>query len=201
VDTEAYQPLDRNDCRRILGIPYERKVVMFAAAALNAANKGGELLSSALDRLPSRLKPLVTLLLVGDGGEHLERRMSVDTVNLGYLRHDRLKSLAYSAADLFVLPSRGESLSLVLQESMSCGTPMVAFRAGGMVDLVRPGITGYLAERDDADDFCAGITKLLEDDELRASMSRQCRKVAVQEYSLGLHVRRHIELYRQLSSN
>jgi glycosyltransferase involved in cell wall biosynthesis len=100
-----------------------------------------------------------------------------------------------------VLPSRGESLSLVLQESMACGTPMVAFRAGGMIDLVRPGLTGYLAKRDDPEDLSKVIVQLLENDTLRAYMGQQCRRIALEEYSLELHVNRHIELYRQLCQN
>jgi len=47
--------------------------------------------------------------------------------------------------DLFIFPTRADNLPLVLQESMACGTPMVSFKVGGVPDLVRPGITGYLA--------------------------------------------------------
>jgi glycosyltransferase involved in cell wall biosynthesis len=201
VDTDAYQPLDRQECRHILRIPKSKKVLMFAATALNAVNKGGDLLVRAIQLLPSSLKAEVMLLMLGEGGETFQELVDVETVNLGYVNYDRLKSVAYSAADLFVLPSRGESLSLVLQESMACGTPMVAFRAGGMIDLVRPGLTGYLAKRDDPEDLSKVIVQLLENDTLRAYMGQQCRRIALEEYSLELHVNRHIELYRQLCQN
>jgi len=55
-------------------------------------------------------------------------------------------------------PTRADNLPLVLQESMACGTPMVSFKVGGVPDLVRPGITGYLATPEDVKDFCNGAT-------------------------------------------
>jgi len=126
------------------------------------------------------------------------KALELATLNLGYVSSDRLKSIAYSAADLFVFPTRADNLPLVLQESMACGTPMVSFKIGGVPDLVRPGITGYLAEPEDAKDFCNGIVQLLEDQNLRDRMSQQCRAIALKEYPLELQVQRYIELYRQV---
>ena len=62
----------------------------------------------------------------------------------------------------------------------------------------RPGITGYLAKPEDADDFCNGIVQLLEDVNLRDRMSQNCRKVAVEEYSLEVQAQRYIQLYQQI---
>lgn len=52
-----------------------------------------------------------------------------------------MKAIAYSAADLFLLPTRADNLPLILQESMACGTPMLSFKVGGVPDLARPGLT------------------------------------------------------------
>ena len=57
-----------------------------------------------------------------------------------------LKAMVYSAADLYVTPSRAESFGQTILESLSCGTPVVAFNLGPIPELVRPEITGYLAE-------------------------------------------------------
>ena len=122
----------------------------------------------------------------------------MSTINLGYLNSDRIKAIAYSAADLFVFPTRCDNLPLMLQESMACGTPMVSCKIGGVADLVRPGITGYLAEPENVEDLCNGIMELLEDSQLRAKMSQQCRAIALMEYNSELQAKRYIELYRQL---
>jgi len=104
-------------------------------------------------------------------------------------------AIAYSAADLLLFQV-GDNLPLILQESMACGTPMVSFKVGGVPDLVRPGITGYLAEPENVEDFRDGIVQLLEDEPLQlyeSTVPRDCRRVFFE-----LYVQRYVELYRQL---
>jgi glycosyltransferase involved in cell wall biosynthesis len=198
IDTEAYQPLDSEQCRLVLGIPTNKKVLMFGAESLKDSRKGGDLLLKALQSLPESLKAETVLLILGNGGEAIADAVKMTTLNLGYVSSDRLKSIAYSAADLFIFPTRADNLPLVLQESMACGTPMVSFKIGGVPDLVRPGVTGYLATPDDADDFCKGIVELLEDENLRDRMSQNCRAIVLAEYTLELQAQRYIDLYRQI---
>jgi glycosyltransferase involved in cell wall biosynthesis len=198
IDIHTYQPLDRGKCRDILEIPRHKKVLMFAAAKLYQFNKGGDLLLKALADLPVTLKRETVLLTLGDRAEGIAAAAEIPSINLGYVANDRLKAVAYSAADLFVFPTRAESLPLVLQESMACGTPMVSFKVGGVPDVVRPGLTGYLAEPENARDFCKAIVQLLEDEELRRRMGQTCRSIAVEEYSLDLQVQRYIKAYQEL---
>lgn len=198
IDTEVYQPLDSVKCRSLLGIPTGKKVLMFGAQSLTNIRKGGDLLLQALSRLPASVKAETMLLTLGDGGEEISATVGMDTLNLGYVSSDRRKAIAYSAADLFIFPTRADNLPLVLQESIACGTPMVSFKVGGVPDLVRPGITGYLASPEDVNDLCYGIVQLLEDDTLRERMRQNCRAIALAEYSLELQVQRYIELYRQV---
>lgn len=195
IDTEAYQPLDQEQCKSLLGIPANKKVLMFGAESLKDSRKGGDLLIKSLQNLPQSLKAETILLTLGNGGEAISDAVKMPTMHLGYVSNDRLKAIAYSAADLFVFPSRADNLPLMLQESMSCGTPMVAFKVGGVPDLVRPNITGYLATPEDTKDFCTGIVELLEEHNERQRLSQQCRAIALTEYPLELQAQRYIELY------
>jgi len=127
---------------------------------------------------PASLKAETVLLILGNGNAIAEAA-GIASLNLGYVSSDHLKSIAYSA-DLFIFPTRADNLPLVLQESMACGTrwsPSV----GGVPDLVRPGITGYLATPEDVKDFCNGIVQLLEDQSLRDRMGQQCRAIALDD--------------------
>ncbi len=196
IDTEAYQPLDSEKCKYLLGIPKGKKVLMFGAANLKQNRKGGDLLIKSLQNLPVSLKSDIILLILGDGGESFSEMVGISSLNLGYISNDRLKSIAYSASDLFIFPTRADNLPLVLQESMSCGTPMVSFNVGGVPDLVRHGITGYLAQPENIKDFCNGIINLFEDNKLREQMSQKCREIILSEYPLELQAQRYIELYQ-----
>lgn len=201
IDTQAYQPLDSEQCRSLLGIPPSKKVLMFGALDIKYIRKGGDLLLKALQSLPASLKAKIVLLVMGRGGEAISQVIDIATVNLGYVSSDRIKSIAYSAADLFLFPTRADAFGLVAQEAAACGTPTVSFNVGGVPDIVRPGVTGYLAKPEDTEDFCNGIIQLLEDENLRESMGQKCRAIVLEEYSLELQAKRYIELYHKVLQN
>ena len=198
IDPEVYQPLDVEKCRSLLGIPRDKKVLMFGAVNLQDRRKGGDLLIQALKDLPASLKAEVLLLTLGYGGEAISEATDVAAWHLGYVTSDRMKAIAYSAANLFIFPSRADIFGLMLLESMACGTPIVSFNVGGIPDLVRHRLTGYLAEPEDDKDFSAGIMRLLEDEALRNRMSLACRKVVLEEFRLELQVKRYLDLYHHL---
>ncbi|MGB3516903.1 MAG: glycosyltransferase family 4 protein [Elainellaceae cyanobacterium] len=198
IDTNAYQPLNPDLCRFALGIPLNKRVLLFSSDNLKDSRKGGDLLVKALQQLPPSLKQECVLLTFGRRTALIEAAVDMEEIHLGYITSDRLKSVAYSAADLFIFPTRADNLPLVLQEGMACGTPMVSFDIGGVSDLVRPGVTGYLAQPEDTDDFCQGIVDLLEDDEKRQAMGENCRRIALEDYALELQAERYQRLYEQV---
>ncbi|MCB0192837.1 MAG: glycosyltransferase family 4 protein [Anaerolineae bacterium] len=198
LDLNVYQPLGKKQCRATLGIPGHKKILMFGAADIKDYRKGGDLLLKALRNLPSGLKSDTLLLTFGSKSEQFGTAASIPTLHLGYISSDHMKATAYSAADLFILPTRADNLPIVLQESMACGTPMVAFNVGGVSDLVRPEVTGYLAEPENDKALCEGIVQLLEDDQLREKMSQNCRSITVDQFSLELQVKKYVQIYQQV---
>ncbi len=198
IDVEVYQPLDPEQCRAELNIPNGKKVLLFVATHLQEWRKGGDLLFAALQQLPASLKAETVLLMLGSGDSTIAKQAGLEAIALGYVNEDERKAIAYSAADLFVFPTRADNLPLVLQESMACGTPMISCDVGGVSDLVRPGVTGYLAKPQDINDLTQGIVMLLEDAALRQQMKQQCRSIAVSEYQLALQAQRYLELYNTL---
>jgi glycosyltransferase involved in cell wall biosynthesis len=201
VNTGDYQPLDPELCRTLLGIELHKKVLMISSIKLTDYRKGADLLIRALEGIPKSLKSEIILIVLGQQGAAVADSTDIQTIDLGYVSSDRIKAIAFSAADLLVLPTRADNFPLVSLESIACGTPVVAFRVGGVPEQVRPEITGYLAEPENEADLQAGILRLLEDNSLRAFMSEQCRKIVLEEYDLDLHTKRHIDLYSQMLEN
>ena len=200
IDTDVYRPLDPGEARSVLNIPSDKKILMFAAQRFDRVRllKGTDLLLKVLQILPKSLKAETVLLLLGEKGEDLADAVGMKTVNLGYVSDDHTKAMAYSVADLFLFPTRAETFGLVALESIACGTPVVSFRVGGVPDLVRPGITGYLAGPEDVTDFRDGVVQLLNDEPLRHYMGEQCRTVTLEEYPHELTTQRYIDVYQRL---
>ena len=198
VPVDVFRPLDPEQCRALLGIPRDKKVIMFAALNIDQPWKGADLLLDALQGLPEALKKDTLLLLLGSKGESLAQAAGMPAISMGRVMNDRVIAMFYSAADIFCSPSRAEAFGLVGLESMACGTPTVSFAIGGAVDYVRPGVSGYLARPEESDDLRAGIEQLLADDALRLKLGQQAREMVVREYSLATEVQNYVELFHTL---
>lgn len=197
IDTEIFRPLDKGAARRHLGLPPERPVILFGAVnALDDPNKGWTLLRPALE-LVARERPEAVAVVFG-GLAPTTPPPGLETVYLGRLEDDSALVAAYAAADVFVAPSLQESFCQTLLEAMACGTPTVAFRATGPLDLIEHGRSGYLAEPYEVADLANGLLWVLEDEGRRAALSGRARAKAVDEFALEAVASRYAQLYREL---
>jgi D-inositol-3-phosphate glycosyltransferase len=169
VNLNLFQPMDRAQCRRRLGIPQDRRVLLFVGRF--AALKGVDALLGAAADLAKQMSDLQLVLVGGDGPESAGFRSLTRlaaTLGLrdrvwfpGRVEQDRLP-VYYSAADLLVLPSHYESFGLVVLEALACGTPVAATRIGAVETLIRPGINGTLIDRPDPTGVARGIARFFE---------------------------------------
>jgi glycosyltransferase involved in cell wall biosynthesis len=194
LDLEVFKPRDRRLSREVLGIPMTAKVILFVSNGLHVRLKGLHVLMDALNGMDPNTG--IFFLSLGFGSPPSLGRFQ--QAHIHSITEDRLLSLVYSAADVFVLPSLADNLPNTMLESIASGTPVVAFDAGGIPDAVRPGVTGLLAKTGDAAELCSAIQELLGNDAKRAEMSANCRKIAVAEYSLELQANRYVQLYESM---
>jgi glycosyltransferase involved in cell wall biosynthesis len=196
LDTDEFCPIDRRAARESLRIDDDVSVLLFVAEPLIRRIKGFSLLAQALEGLPHPDR----LLLITMGSGKPPARVGVPHLGLGHVRSDRLRALAYSAADVVVMPSLQENFPLTAMEALSCGTPVVGFATGGLPELVRPGTTGLLAPLNDVAALRDRMATLLGDASMRATLSANCRRIAVNEYRLELYTRRYLDLYEHILS-
>ena len=194
LDTQSFTPRHRETARDLLGIPTEGKVLLFVSAYLDDRYKGLPLLLEAIERL--RGVPDLFLLIIGQGEPFTGLR--VPNKMLGFLQDEKSLSLAYSAADIFALPSLADNFPNTALESLACGLPVVAFDVGGVSDIVRHGCTGLLAEAGNSQALSLAIEELMNNPDRRVQMSMNCRRVAVTEYALEAQAGRYIELYESM---
>jgi phosphatidylinositol alpha 1,6-mannosyltransferase len=126
-------------------------------------------------RAAAGVRPL-ELTLVGDGAWTgvMRARAPRDVRFPGYLEGDDL-SAAYAAADLFVFPSRSETLGNVVLEALASGLPVVGVAEGGTVENVHDGVNGVLCAPGCSEALAAGIRRLAEDDDLRLRLGANAR--------------------------
>jgi len=198
LDTRVFHPGDKQSSRELLGLPGDKRIILFGAVGGTVdPNKGFQILLSALRLFGKRVPDTVTVVFGVDVSERLPD-FGMPVVSLGQIRDDRKLAAIYSAADVFAAPSMLENLPNTVMEAMACGTPCVAFRQGGVADLVDHEISGYLAKPYEVESFARGMAWVLEDDDRCASLAEQAQRKIRDGFSLELTSRRHAGLYREL---
>jgi glycosyltransferase involved in cell wall biosynthesis len=196
LDLEQFTPIDKAIARKALQIPEGKFVVGFSCLNFKERRKGAEILMEALKTFPANE---ILLLVLGAGKWPAS---GVETIAMGSFNSSRLQSLFYSALDVFAMPSQIETFGNVAMEAMACETPVVAYPAGGLADVVADGETG-LVEREIGS--VAGFVRMLDwmkkHPQERVAMGVAGRKRVAQNFSDSLMARRYTSLYHELVPN
>jgi len=191
VDVDAFAPRDRDFARDVLGLPRDAKVLIFAAHTVGEQRKGFSILVEAV----KGLREVQNLHLLSVGGYSELQQLGIPYHRLGYISNERLLSIVYSAADLCVAPTVQDNLPNIAIEALACGTPVVGFKVGGMLDIVRDDRAGLLVPLGDAQALREGIRHMLASPVALAEKSIHCRQIAVEEYSIRRQARDYVNLY------
>jgi len=207
VNHKLFHPASRSRARQRLGVG-PGPVVLFVGRI--QPTKGPDVVVEAMPFIVER-HPDTTLVVVGgpsgpQGDKELaslrRRSVEMDLASrvrfLGPVPHGLVPDL-YRAADVVVVPSRSESFGLVAAEAQACGTPVVASRIGGLIDVVDDGVTGILVDGWEPADHAGAVLRLLDDPELAAKMGSAAVHWS-RRFSWDATVRRYLELYRGVLS-
>lgn len=199
LDTEIYQPTERKIARKILHLPEDKQLILFGALdATKEHRKGFHLLQPALKSLSQYLKnENVELCIFGASQAEKPPDLGFKVRFLGQVKEDIRLALIYSAADVMIVPSIQEAFGQTASESMACGTPVVAFNATGLMDIVDHQQNGYLAQPYQIEDLAQGIAWILEDRQRHQKLSIQARKKAEREFAMSVQANRYLSLFQK----
>lgn len=171
-------------------------------------NKGFDVLAAALGRAARDSGPLVAAgwrwVIAGAGPFQPSLEAAIREHNLGdHVRFvgrlsDRDLHAWYEAASVFVHPTRYEGSSLVTLEAMAHRRPVIASRAGGLPDKVRPGVTGWLVEPGDVEGLAQAIDEAAAHAERLPAMGQAGRELVEREFAWTALVDRQIAMYEEL---
>jgi glycosyltransferase involved in cell wall biosynthesis len=141
----------------------------------------------------------IKFIVAGDGElkDSVSTRISSENLPVTLLGWQKDTSAAFSAADILVLCSDNEAVSLVLIEGSQYSLPLVSTNVGSVSDVVIDHSTGYLTESNPTD-LANAIEKLVRDAQLRKLMGEAGKARADQYFSLDRMIKDHSDLYRSL---
>jgi len=197
IDTTVFKPQDRDRCRKQLDLPQNAFVIITGSASLTDANKNVPWLLKQLSHLPDL--DGVIVLAFGEGSvpvpDHSDVRFT------GGIRDRRDLARLLVAADVFVSASLMETYPLTLVESMACGTPVVAFRVGGIPEAAPDGQAAILCEPGDGATLTEAIMKLRSSPELRDRLGALARETAHTRNAASSFANAFAQLYRECVSS
>lgn len=158
VDLYEYKPLEGGGggLREKWGLPKDKKLALISAHKLGNLRKGVQLLYDGI--LKEEFPENIHFVFMGIPSlSDIPDEIKVRSHFLGFIESDTSKVEIYNAVDVTVVASIQESLSVVASDSISCGTPVVAFSTGGLTELIVHKKTGYLATPFDSSDIINGV--------------------------------------------
>ena len=199
LDTTVFSPLEKISARKELSLDPEKKLILFGAIdATQNKLKGFKYLKEAIKKLSG---DQIELMVFGDSRSSVTDYYGLKVNSFGYIDDNYKLRCLYSAADVMVVPSIQEVFGQTATEAMSCGTPVVAFRTTGLLDIIDHKQTGYLASLFDAEDLAKGIRWCIEDQQRNLLLSENARKKVLDKFDINKIAEMYKDLYHKILSN
>ena len=195
VNSEIFKPIDKSLVRRVLGLPEDRFIVLLSATGLADKHKGVDFAIEALEPFKNK----IFVIGVGIIEKNIQERLKdFPCLLTGYIYNDLLLAQYYASSDLYVFPTLADSFGLVAIETMACGTPSIAFKTGGVPEIIEHNINGWLVKQKDIKGLVEGIQLVMREPERLARWSSNGLKKIMHEYSAEKFLSSHLKLYNSV---
>ncbi|WP_075591053.1 glycosyltransferase family 4 protein [Labilibacter marinus] len=200
IDSELFKPIDQLETRKKLGLPLDKKLLLFGAANINDPRKGIKYLVHALEILEIKqpeLKSKFELVVFGKSNKAFLKNIPFKIHEMNFISNNEELVRLYNAADAFILPSLQDNLPNTVMESLSCGTPVISFKIGGVPEMISHRKTGYLADAKNSDHLSKGIYITLFKSH-NEKMQQDAREFVLNNYSNQIIAEQYQNVYTSL---
>lgn len=160
IDCSVFRPGNRIQARKNLGLPPDRPIVLFCAAAKTSIFKDPATIAGTMLRVAAQ-KPDALFVCIGSKAPiPALRRLPLRSVP--FVHQPSVLADYYRAADVFVHTARAETFGKTITEAMACATPVAATNIGGIPEQVLPGKTGFLAAPENTEEMSEAVLRILE---------------------------------------
>ena len=192
LDENIFKPIDKKVAKQILNVDGGKKIIAFGAMTISSPYKGWAYLKKALDILFNSGYENFNILIFGSNyNSEIADAINYETKFFGFIDNEYTTSVIYNAADVFVAPSLADNLPYTVLESLSCGTPVVAFNTGGIPEMIAHKSNGYLAKYKDAADLAAGIEYCIDE---------KIPGYRLQEFDRNSIIEKHLKLINKVTA-
>jgi glycosyltransferase involved in cell wall biosynthesis len=193
IETNSFRYIGRNEARRVLGLDADKFIMLFGSGSLDNKRKGLDVLIEAIKSI-SNTDILLKLQLVTFGSGNMSNHLSgIDIRNFNRVTAHEFLALLYNAADYFIMPSLEEALGQTAMESLCCGTPVIAFPTGGLLDTVDPS-NGILADSISREALSIAILQAFSKRFDNAGISNEARA----RYSFEVKAKEYLKVYDEV---
>ena len=173
IPAGTFHPMPKDEARNIFNLPKDKKLVLFGSQKVTDERKGIRFLAEACIQLRH---DNIELVVAGSASQQLQDMFPLPIHSVGYIDDETRMAQLYAAADVFVTPSLEDNLPNTIVEAMSCGTPCVGFRVGGIPEMIHHLQDGYVAYYRDTHDLAAGIRYVLSNPELAEAAAQYAKE-------------------------
>ncbi|MCC0048127.1 MAG: glycosyltransferase [Rhodobiaceae bacterium] len=200
VSADVFKPMNPTVARINLGLPLDKKLLLFGADNLSNRRKGGDLLEKAIAEFAKQdVRDDIEIVLFGG---YAGFQLPYQAHFLGKIEDEVELAKVYSAVDALIFPSREENAPLIVAEALLCGTPVISFPVGNVTELVDHENTGYIAEFENVKSLANGIKWAINSDSgNKIKRSLLCRYAATQYYNEARSAKQYQKIYRELIDN
>lgn len=203
INETIFSPvLNKMALRKEMDVPSDKKVIFFACQNLNDARKGITYVIQAINNFYKSLSELerkkIFIVTAGTAVPELINQIPFENKHFGYVGVEKLANI-FQISDLYLSGAVIDAGPMMVNQALSCGVPVVAFKIGIALEVVMNQGTGYCAETRNADDFNNGIKwwyGLTESD--YANVCKKCREIAIETTSYKACADKILNTYKEL---